>query len=196
MQPLFPSFSILLTNLFELLSFCTTLIHIAKPSASADFLNVMDEHTTAVTDTVSLDLTYFSYKFVESGFITETAASKVLSKMGVSAGYKSRELLHLARQNYKKSLKKQLWADMFIAIFSSQAAYSDLATLLRGETSTAGMAVCTVSVSKSLALYSALLCTVAHTDSACMVSVALTRECDDPYFSWAKPCRKNSARYK
>ena len=100
----------------------------------------MDEHTTAVTDTVSLDLIYFSDKFIESGFITQTAASEVLSKLGVSAGDRSRELLHLARQNYKTSLKKQVWADKFIAIFSSQAAYSDLATLLRGETSTAGIA--------------------------------------------------------
>ena len=109
---------------------------------------MIGEHTTAVTDTVSLDLAYFSNKFIESGFITQTAASEVLSKLGVSAGDKSRELLHLVRQNYKTSLKKQVWADKFI----SQAAYSDLATLLRGETSTAGMAVCTVSVSKSLAL--------------------------------------------
>ena len=100
----------------------------------------MDEHTTAVTDTVSLDLTYFSNKFIECGFITETAASEVLSKLEVRAGDKSRELLHLVRQNCKMSLKKQVWADKFIAIFSSQAAYSDLATLLRGETSTAGMA--------------------------------------------------------
>ena len=109
----------------------------------------MDEHTTAVTDTVSLDLAYFSNKFVESGFITQTAASEVLSKLGVSAGDKSRELLHLARQNYKTSLKKQVWADKFIAIFSSQAAYSDLATLLRGETSTAGMAICSNTVYSS-----------------------------------------------
>ena len=98
----------------------------------------MDEHTTEVSDTVSLDLTYFSNKFIESGFITQTAAREVLSKLGVSAGDKTRELLHLGRQNYKTSLKK--WADKFIAIFSSQAAYSDLATLLRGETSTAGVA--------------------------------------------------------
>ena len=72
--------------------------------------------------------------------VRNNAASEVLSKLGVSAGDKSRELLHLARQNYKTSLKKQVWADKFIAIFSSQAAYSDLATLLRGDTSTAGVA--------------------------------------------------------
>ena len=119
---------------------------------SADFLNVMDEHTTAVTDTVSLDLTYFSNKFIEIGFITQTAASEVLSKLGVSAGDKSRELLHLARQNYKISLKKQVWADKFIAIFSSQAAYSDLATLLRGETSTAGVANIAISSTNCCAI--------------------------------------------
>ena len=101
----------------------------------------MDEHTTAVSDAVSLDLTYFSNKFIETGFITQTAASEVLSKLGVSAGDKSKELLHLARQNYKTSLKKQVWADKFIAIFSSQVVYYDLATLLRRETSTAGMAM-------------------------------------------------------
>ena len=100
---------------------------------------MMDEHATAVTDTVSLDLTYFSNKFIESGFIAQTAAREVLSKLGVSAGDKSRELLHLARQNYKISLKKQVWADKFIAIFSSEAAYSDLATLLRATTTPAGM---------------------------------------------------------
>ena len=119
---------------------------------SADFLNVMDEHTTAVTDTVSLDLTYFSNKFIESGFITQTAASEVLSKLGVSAGDRSRELLHLVRQNYKISLKKQVWADKFIAIFSSQAAYSDLATLLRAETSTAGVANIAISSTNCCAI--------------------------------------------
>ena len=119
---------------------------------SADFLNVMDEHTTAVTDTVSLDLTYFSGKFIASGFITQTAASEVLSKLGISAGDKSRELLHLVRQNYKISLKKQVWADKFIAIFSSQAAYSDLATLLRGETSTAGVANIAISSTNCCAI--------------------------------------------
>ena len=78
------------------------------------------------------------------------ASSLKLSKLGVSAGDKSRELLHLARKNYKTSLKKQVWADKFIAIFSSQAAYSDLATLLRGETSTAGMA--NIAISNSCAI--------------------------------------------
>ena len=128
----------------------------------------MDEHTTAVTDTVSLDLTYFSNKFIESGFITQTAAS---DKLGVSAGDKSMELLHLARQNYKTSLKKQVWADKFIAIFSSQAAYSDLATLLRGETSTAGMAICSNTVYSSTTNHSSCAFVVVASTSAAATSV-------------------------
>ena len=95
---------------------------------------MMSCHTAAVAATVSLDLTYFSKKFVESGFLTQTAASDVLSKLGVSSGDKSQELLLLVTHNYKISLRKQVWANKFIAIlFSSQAAHSDLATLLRGD---------------------------------------------------------------
>ena len=104
-----------------------------------DFQHIMDQHTTLLADTVSLDLTYFSNKLIECGFITQTAANGVLSKLGVTAGYKSQELLHLARQNYEISLKKQEWADKFIGIFSSQAAYSDLAARLRGDSSHTGM---------------------------------------------------------
>ena len=103
-----------------------------------DFLHIMDQHTKVLADTVSLDLTYFSNKFIECGFITQTAASDVLSKLGVSAGHKSQDLLHLARHNYEISLKKQVWADKFVAIFSSQAAYSDLAARLRGDSSHTG----------------------------------------------------------
>ena len=115
------------------------LVIIAEVStAHTDFLHIMDQHTRVLADTVSLDLTYFSNKFIECGFITQTAASDVLSKLGVSAGHKSQELLHLARHNYEISLRKQVWADKFIAIFSSQAAYSDLAARLRGDSSHTG----------------------------------------------------------
>ena len=111
------------------MTFMSNIIIIAEVSTAhdmsdvyTDFLHIMDQHTTVLADTVTLDLTYFSNKFIECGFITQTAASDVLPKLGVSAGHKSQELLHLARHNYEISLKKQVWADKFIAIFSSQAA--------------------------------------------------------------------------
>ena len=98
----------------------------------ADWVEVLDYQITALADTVRGDLTYFSNKFIECGFITQTAANDILSKLGVSNGDKARELLHLVRQNYNISLKKQLWSEKFISIFSSQAAYHDLAMLLKG----------------------------------------------------------------
>ena len=82
---------------------------------------------TALTDTVSGDLTYFSPKFIESGFITQTAASTVLSKLGISDGDKASQLLNCLGLNYTTVTDKQEWVDKFIAIFSSQAAYASLA---------------------------------------------------------------------
>ena len=90
----------------------------------------MTRNMTALTSTVSLDLTYFSSKFIECGFVTDTAVYAVLTKLGISDGDKASQLLHLITENYKISLKKRVWAEKFIAVFSSQAAYADLATTL------------------------------------------------------------------
>ena len=105
----------------------------------ADTLDVIGSHMAVLADTISLDLTYFSNKFIESGFITLTAASGVLSKLGISDGDKASQLLYRVRENYKIALKKLVWAEKFIAIFSSQAAYTDLATMLRREISQLGI---------------------------------------------------------
>ena len=80
--------------------------------------------------TVSLDLIYFSSKFIEDGFITQTATHAVLSKLGISDKEKARQLLYLLTKSYEISLNKQEWAEKFIAVFSSQAAYADVATSL------------------------------------------------------------------
>ena len=90
----------------------------------------MTRNMTALTSTVSLDLTYFSSKFIECGFVTDSAVHAVLTKLGISDGDKASQLLHLITENYKISLKKRVWAEKFIAVFSSQAAYADLATTL------------------------------------------------------------------
>ena len=104
-----------------------------KTHFSADITDMMDvisSHIDVLTDTVSLDLIYFSNKFTENGFITQTATNDVLSKQGISNRDKASQLLHLVRENYKITLKKQVWIEKFIAVFSSQAAYTDLATML------------------------------------------------------------------
>ena len=112
-------------------------------------LDVISNHTVVLADTISLDLTYFSNKFIESGFITPTAASGVLTKLGISDADKASQLLHLVRENYKTALKKRVWTEKFIAAFSSQAAYADLATLLMRDIFPLGRVV-TISLSSNV----------------------------------------------
>ena len=40
-------------------------------------MDVISSHIDALTDTVCLDLIYFSNKFTENGFITQTATNSV-----------------------------------------------------------------------------------------------------------------------
>ena len=68
--------------------------------------------------------------------MTERAARDVHTKLGISNSEKASELLHKVEVNYKSAREKQTWAEKFIAIFDSEAAYSDLATLLRKDTFT------------------------------------------------------------
>ena len=91
---------------------------------------VITGNITKLTDVVSLELTYFSNKFVENDFVSESVAHDVFSKTGVSGRDKASELLHNVIVNYKSTQKKQVWAEKFIAIFNAKAAYTELAAQL------------------------------------------------------------------
>ena len=86
-----------------------------------------------LTDTISLDLIHFSSQFIESGFTTAAATDDVFTKHGISNRDKARQLLNLVTSNYEIALDKQEWTEKFIATFSSQEAYKDLAAMLRRE---------------------------------------------------------------
>ena len=96
-------------------------------------LDVIHHHADNLTSTISLELTYFSNQFIKKSFTTQGAANAVLNQQGVSDSDKASQLLNHVTVNYKISRNKQAWAEDFIAIFSSQAAYEDLATTLRRE---------------------------------------------------------------
>ena len=95
---------------------------------------MINSHIGILTDTISLDLSYFSTKFVESGFVTQAATTDVLTKQGISNREQASQLLNLVATNYKIAPRKQEWVGKFVAIFSSKAAYEGLAILLTGET--------------------------------------------------------------
>ena len=105
----------------------------------ADIITAIYSHIGTLTDTISLDLPYFSAKFVESGFVTQAATTDVLTKQGISNREQASQLLNLVTTNYKIAQQKQEWVSKFIAIFSSKPAYAGLAVLLTGETCTSGI---------------------------------------------------------
>ena len=92
---------------------------------------VMDNHAVNLSGIVSEDLTNFSNKFVEKGFITRSATDEVLSQHAVGNSNKASQILEGVKKNYEYSLNKQAWAEKFISTFSSEAAYRDFAETLR-----------------------------------------------------------------
>ena len=99
----------------------------------ADIITVINSHIGILTDTISLDLIHFSNQFIESRFITQTASRNILTKHGIGDADKASQLLNLVTSNYEIALDKQEWTEKFIATFSSQEAYKDLAAMLRRE---------------------------------------------------------------
>ena len=67
----------------------------------------MTGNMTTLENTVSLDLNYFSNKFIDDKFITQTASNAVLSKLAISEDEKARQLLNRVKKNYETSLNKQ-----------------------------------------------------------------------------------------
>ena len=112
----------------------TLLFMHTEPSYSfihADMLEVMNSHAVILSRIVSRDLTNFSNKFVEKGFITRSATDEVLSQHAVGNSNKASQILEGVKENYDYSLKRQEWAEKFISTFSSEAAYRDFAETLR-----------------------------------------------------------------
>jgi hypothetical protein len=95
-----------------------------QPSA----LDAINRHSAALTTTIGNDVTFFSNKFIELGFITRVAASDIHTKFGIGNQGKGHDLLNLVIANYHISREKMKWFDKFVAVFSSEAAYADLAT--------------------------------------------------------------------
>ena len=86
--------------------------------------DVIDKHTTNLIRIFGGDITYFSGRFIELGFITRDA-SKYIHGMG--SGERGSHLLDLLVTNCRISPDKKQWFDKFVSVFSSEAAYKHLA---------------------------------------------------------------------
>ena len=95
--------------------------------------NVIKRHTSDLTRTIGKDLTYFSNKFIELGFISRDA---ITTQMGIGDRGKGSQLLSLVIDHFKRSQYKRYWLDKFVGVFSSEAAYKDLATSMTRDLTT------------------------------------------------------------
>ena len=97
-------------------------------------IDVINQHNGLIENTISVDLNYFSGKFVEKGFITRDVSGDIAGMYGVGSREKARRLLQAAIGSLKlvPDRQKCVWFHGFVAIFSSEAPYRNLAdTLLR-----------------------------------------------------------------
>ena len=97
------------------------------PLKYAPYIDVVNQHSNVLTETISGDLTFFINKFIELGFVTRTATDDILSPHGVGNREKTRQLLSLLNVCYNRTCNKEKWFDKFVGVFSSEPAYEDLA---------------------------------------------------------------------
>ena len=110
-----------------------TFLHSTPDSIAVEVIN---RHSTPLITAFSNDLHYFSTKFIELGFVSKTAADDIPTKLGIGNREKGRQLLNLVIDNCSISLDMNKWFNKFVAVFSSEAAYADLATRMIEEFST------------------------------------------------------------
>ena len=86
--------------------------------------NVIDKHTTNLIRIFGSDMTYFSGRFIELGFITRDASKHI---HGMGSGERGSHLLDLLVTNCRISPDKKQWFDKFVYVFLSEAAYKHIA---------------------------------------------------------------------
>ena len=103
--------------------------------------DVTNRHRHDLNSAISNDLVYFSNKFIGVGLISRYASDNILTKKGVGNGEKGSQLLSLVIDHFHRSHNKKNWFDDFVGVFSSEAAYEDLATSMTRDFTT-GMDEC------------------------------------------------------
>ena len=100
--------------------------------------NVINRRTSGLTRTIGNNIQYFSNKFIGLGFINPFYIipddSHSIHRIGDEE--KGSQLLSLVIDNFRRSHDKKNWFDDFVGIFSSQAAYKDLATSMTRDLTT------------------------------------------------------------
>ena len=91
-------------------------------------VSVIEKHISCLVSVISLDLTYFSTKFIEKELVTDTAANSVLTSHGIGDDEKARQLLNKVTSILKsiESMRQKRFLE-FVTIFSAKPPYRGLA---------------------------------------------------------------------
>ena len=102
--------------------------HVVTPA-----VEVINRHTSHLTETFGNDLQTFSGRFVECGFISSSAANDISSKHGIGNQQRGSELLNLVIANCRVTCDSRKWFDTFLKVLSSERAYEELSSSIREE---------------------------------------------------------------
>ena len=89
------------------------------------------QNLVALNDTISGNLPWFATELVEKAFITQEQSSGILGIHGIEPAEKARRLLDSVFTALRNTSRKKERFDMFIAIFSPEAAYAELVDKLK-----------------------------------------------------------------
>ena len=85
-------------------------------------------------DTIGGDINYFVRELYGKGFASDNTKSQITSMHGVGGRTKADILLEQVHTHFRNARDKKLRFGIFVAIFSKDAAYQDLALILKGGT--------------------------------------------------------------
>ena len=95
--------------------------------------DVINRHTSFLTEAFGNNLLYFTGRFTELGLIPSSASDSIHTVMGVGNRHKGSELLRLVVGSCRISRDSKSWFRAFLSVFLSEAVYKDLAKSMEEE---------------------------------------------------------------
>ena len=95
-------------------------------------ITALNENNDFITNSVKNSLQWFANNLVQKNFIARAKAQEILGMTGVVASKQVGLLMDEVYTKIENAHNKREWFDKFVAIFSRDAAYSELVKKLKG----------------------------------------------------------------
>ena len=95
--------------------------------------DVINRHTSFLTEAFGNNLLYFTGRFIELGLLPSSASDSIHTVMGVGNRHKGGQLLRQIVGSCSISCDSNSWFQAFLSVFLSEAVYKDLAKRMEEE---------------------------------------------------------------